>query len=125
MGWIEDPYGAVLLVKQVRGRKLWTLPGGKIAPTERVDTGLEREIFEETGVRASVVAQIALFDRPQKRNITFLFRAALRSNKKFSPPAREIAAVEYRTCLPRNASPSLRHFWQLLRGSDSARRSEA
>lgn len=117
MGWIEDPHGAVLLVKQVRGRKLWTLPGGKIAAAERVDSGLRREIFEETGVRATVVAQIALFDRPQKRNITFLFRAILQEGRKFSPAAREIAAVEYRTSLPRNASPSLRHFWHLLRGA--------
>lgn len=115
MGWIEDTHGAVLMVKQARGRKLWTLPGGKIGTAERVDSGLKREIYEETGVRASSVTQVALFDRPEKRNITFLFRATLQPGRKFSPAAREIAVVEYRTSLPRDASPSLRYFWHLLR----------
>jgi len=114
MGWIEDPHGAVLLVKQKRGQKLWTLPGGKVLATETVENGLLREIFEETGAKVVFSAQIAMFDRPEKRNLTFLYRAQL-SNDTLKPQAREIAAIEYRTVLPADSSPSLQYFWKLLR----------
>ena len=30
MAWIENQFGDVLLLKQVRGNKSWTLPGGKV-----------------------------------------------------------------------------------------------
>ena len=32
MAWIEDPFGKVLLVKQKRGKRLWSFPGGKVKP---------------------------------------------------------------------------------------------
>ena len=115
MGWAEDAHGAVLMVKQVRGRKFWTLPGGKVGATESVEAGLKREIREETGARVAFASQMALFDRPDKRNITFLFRVTLNPADELKPRPREIALVEYHTALPRDASPSLRHFWKLLR----------
>jgi ADP-ribose pyrophosphatase YjhB (NUDIX family) len=117
MGWIENSHGAVLMVKQKRGRKLWTLPGGKINPTESVEAGLAREIREETGARVTFAAQMALFDRPEKRNITFLYRAQIHPGDTLKPKPREIAAVEYRTELPPEISPSLQYFWQLMRGA--------
>lgn len=115
MGWIETPHGAVLMVKQKRGRKLWTLPGGKVLATESVEAGLKREIREETGARVTFAAQMALFDRPEKRNITFLYRVQLQADDVLKPKPREIAAVEYRSELPPDASPSLLYFWQLMR----------
>jgi ADP-ribose pyrophosphatase YjhB (NUDIX family) len=115
MGWVEDAHGGVLLVKQRRGRKFWTLPGGKVFANESVEAGLRREIREETGARVLSAMQMALFDRPPKRNITFLFRVALEPVSKWKPAQREIALVEYHARLPRDASPSLRHFWKLLR----------
>lgn len=115
MGWIEDATGAVLLVKQKRGRKLWTLPGGKVLATEALEAGLKREIREETGARTLSATQIALFDRPDKRNLTFLFRVSLAPVKTFTPPPREIERVEFHRSLPRDISPSLRHFWKLMR----------
>ena len=121
MGWTEDPHGAVLLVKQTRGRKFWTLPGGKVFANESVEAGLRREIHEETGARVVSATQMALFDRPTKRGITFLFRVAIHAPAKWKPQPREIAFVEYHTKLPRDASPSLKHFWKLLRPSALAR----
>lgn len=115
MGWAEDVHGAVLLVKQQRGRKLWTLPGGKVAATEAVEAGLKREIREETGARTLAATQIALFDRPDKRNITFLFRVTLNPFDTLKPKPREIELVEYHANLPRDASPSLKYFWKHLR----------
>lgn len=115
MGWIEDPHGAVLLVKQKRGRKFWTLPGGKVFANESVEMGLRREIREETGARVTFASQMALFDRPPKRSLAFLFRVAIEAGGKWKPNRNEIALVEYHARLPRDASPSLRHFWTLLR----------
>jgi ADP-ribose pyrophosphatase YjhB (NUDIX family) len=115
MGWIENAHGAVLMVKQKRGRKLWTLPGGKINPTEGIETGLAREIREETNARVTFAAQMAIFDRPEKRNVTFLYRVQLQTGDVLKPKPREIAAVEYHTALPPEVSPSLQYFWQLMR----------
>ena len=33
MAWIEDDKGSVLLVRQVVGQRLWTLPGAKLNET--------------------------------------------------------------------------------------------
>ncbi|MDD5198529.1 MAG: NUDIX hydrolase [Terrimicrobiaceae bacterium] len=115
MGWAEDAHGAVLMVKQQRGRKFWTLPGGKVMASESVEAGLKREIREETGARVIFACQTALFDRPEKRNITFLFRVTLHARDTLEAKPREIELVEYHTTLPRDASPSLRYFWKLLR----------
>jgi ADP-ribose pyrophosphatase YjhB (NUDIX family) len=121
MGWSEDPHGAVLLVKQIRGRKFWTLPGGKVFANESIEAGLKREIHEETGARVLFATQMALFDRPDKRNVTFLYRVTLPANAKWKPQPREISAVEYHARLPRDASPSLKYFWKLLRPTATAR----
>jgi ADP-ribose pyrophosphatase YjhB (NUDIX family) len=115
MGWTEDMHGAVLLVKQKAGRKFWTLPGGKILATESVEAGLRREVLEETGARVIFATQMALFDRPTKRSLAFLFRVTIQVPSKWKPQPREIEKVEYHTRLPRDASPSLRHFWNLMR----------
>ncbi len=121
MGWTEDPHGAVLLVKQARGRKFWTLPGGKVFANESVEAGLRREIREETGVRVVDATQMAMFDRPPKRSLAFLFRVSLQADGKWKPRPREITAVEYHAKLPRNASPSLKFFWKMLRPVAPAR----
>ena len=120
MGWAEDVHGAVLLVKQKRGHQFWTLPGGKVFANESVEAGLKREILEETGAPVLFAMQMALFDRPDKRNVTFLYRVTLPANAKWKPRPREIVLVEYHTKLPRDASPSLKYFWKLLRAPGSA-----
>ncbi len=118
MGWSEDAHGAVLMVKQKRGRKFWTLPGGKIFANESIEVGLRREIREETGARTVSATQMALFDRPTKRSVTFLYRVSLEIGKTWKPTPGEIASVAYQAKLPRHASPSLKHFWKLLRPRD-------
>src|SRR4051812_30761844 len=78
MAWIEDPFGQVLLVKQRRGRKLWSLPGGKVQAAEKLIDALRREVREETGLVVEIAAAIDLYDRPQREAIAILYRVMLK-----------------------------------------------
>ena len=66
MAWIENQFGDVLLLKQTRGNRLWTLPGGKLRQRESLKEALRREVKEETGLQIQFIALAGLFDRPQK-----------------------------------------------------------
>lgn len=52
---IEDKDGKVLLTKRSRKMRVfplaWVLPGGHIEPYETLESGVIREIYEETGIR--------------------------------------------------------------------------
>src|SRR4051812_18224152 len=72
MAWIEDAFGNFLMVRQAQGKKLWTLPGGKVKATETLEAGLRREIEEEIGGQVRTAFPAAIFDRPEKRNLTVL-----------------------------------------------------
>ncbi|MEM1307588.1 MAG: NUDIX hydrolase [Pseudomonadota bacterium] len=54
----------VLLVERAKPpvAGLWSLPGGHIEPGERAVAAALRELFEETGVRAEVVAPVMTHD---------------------------------------------------------------
>ncbi len=56
--WVTDPgFTHVLLVRhRVRG---WVPPGGKVEPGESPRAAAMRELFEETGVRAELMAEPA------------------------------------------------------------------
>jgi ADP-ribose pyrophosphatase YjhB (NUDIX family) len=43
--------GKFLLLKRNAPPKIWAPPGGRLLPNEDPEKGLEREIFEETGLR--------------------------------------------------------------------------
>src|SRR3954452_14628556 len=77
MAWIEDAYGNFLMVRQAQGKKLWTLPGGKVKATESLEAGLWREIEEEIGGQVRTAFPAAIFDRPEKRSLTVLYRVTL------------------------------------------------
>ncbi len=116
MGWIENAHGEILLVRQTAGRKHWALPGGKINVDETLVAGLHREIAEETGLTVAFESQVALFDRPAKQNLTFVFRVTVEPGEPTIPRPHEISAFQYTRKLPGNATPALRHFWKLFRG---------
>jgi ADP-ribose pyrophosphatase YjhB (NUDIX family) len=116
MAWIENSHGEVLLVRQTSGRQTWALPGGRVEANETVLAGLHREIAEETGLGIAAASQITLFDRPERQNLAFLYRVLPAPGDPSIPRPQEISAFRYTRTLPRNATPSLRHFWRLLRG---------
>jgi ADP-ribose pyrophosphatase YjhB (NUDIX family) len=110
LAWIQDAYGNVLLVQQTSGRKLWSLPGGKVRAHEPIKRALCRELREEIGLTVISARVIDLFDRPVKGGLAILFRTVLRRGKLKLGEA-EIQAAAFVNRLPAKATPSVRYFW--------------
>jgi ADP-ribose pyrophosphatase YjhB (NUDIX family) len=113
MAWIEDDKGSVLLVRQVAGQRLWTLPGGKVKRNESLERALRREVREETGLGIKATDYLQMYDRPERGAITILFRVLVqRRTAHMHFPAEEIADLGFFDRLPTNATPSAKFFWQ-------------
>lgn len=121
MVWITNQFGQVLLLKQKRGNKLWTLPGGKLLPREGLQEALEREVFEETGLRIHSIVFLEFFERPQKGAIAFLYSAKIRGRDDTVVPGdSEIEAAKFSAILPKAATPSLQFFWRKVHSASRA-----
>jgi ADP-ribose pyrophosphatase YjhB (NUDIX family) len=117
MAWIEDPKNGVLLVQQLAGMKLWTLPGGKVKKGESLVRALKREVREEVGLRVDVGSLLGVLDRRDKDAITLLFAAvAIKRSSKVKRKRKEIKKATYQISLPNKASPSAKYFWSARRG---------
>lgn len=62
--FIRDDSGNVLLVHDAK--RGWELPGGKIDAGENQHEALEREVYEETGLRMRVRHLISIYITPWK-----------------------------------------------------------
>ena len=118
MGWIEDVHGAVLLIRQKRGKKLWSLPGGKIEGAESLEQGLIREIREETSLDVKFARFVGIFDRPDKANLTMLYRVHVRAGGHPVPQPSEISEIGFRNSLPMESTPSLQYFWRVMHSAN-------
>ena len=113
MAWIENDSGAVLLVQQTVGQKLWTLPGGKVKRNESLVRALKREVREETGLRIAGIRYRQMCDRPKRGAITVLFAVSVkRTPSRTYFPTQEIADLGFFDRLPTNATPSAKFFWK-------------
>src|SRR6266404_7408950 len=113
MAWIENGQGAVLLVRQTAGHKLWTLSGGKVKRNESLESALKREVREETGLSVRASEYLQIYDRPRRGAIAILFRVLVqRKAVRMHFPAEEIADLGFFDRLPENATPSATFFWQ-------------
>ena len=118
MAWIENQFGDVLLLKQKRGNKLWTLPGGKVRSRESLKEALRREVEEETGLKIHSITLSHMFDRPEKCVLTFLYRARIKGRSDIVyPNQKEIETAQFTSAIPRQATPSLKYFWKHVHGS--------
>lgn len=114
MAWIEDDRGAVLLVRQAVGQKLWTLPGGKVKRNESLERALKREVREETGLGVKAANYFQMYDRPKRGAITILFRVSVQRHAvRMHFPAEEISDIGFFDRLPTNATPSAKFFWEV------------
>lgn len=115
MAWIENEFGELLMVRQVAGNRLWTLPGGKVRPKEEVAAALSREVLEEVGLRVARARIAGIYDRVERQNITILFRVQLEwGDLKIKRP-QEIEQVAFHSRLPARSSPSAKYFWKMRR----------
>jgi ADP-ribose pyrophosphatase YjhB (NUDIX family) len=110
MSWIENENGDVLLVRQTKDKRLWTLPGGKVRCHESLSSALERELAEEIGQSVFSSQLVDIFDRPEKKALCVLFRTIIKGSQ-FRLREGEIEASLFASKLPANTTPSLIYFW--------------
>jgi len=63
-GVVIDADGCVALIRERdrRGRRRWTLPKGRVDPGETPESAALREVYEESGLRASIVRPIVVHE---------------------------------------------------------------
>lgn len=96
--------GKILLVKQkVSPSRMWSLPGGRLERGETLETGIIREMKEETGLDIAVKGLLYVCDKPDADpplvHITFLLKRLsgelqIPSNEHVSNPILDLAMVD-------------------------------
>lgn len=97
------------------GKDQWAIPGGFVERGETVDAAVQREVFEEAGVRAEVRGLIAMRSRvlADENSAYFVFLLAA-PNADTSPDGFEIDAVRYFTLDEAQALPDLNPLSRLV-----------
>ena len=92
-------HGRVLLSQRKAGTHLagaWEFPGGKVEPDEDPRAALERELEEELGIDAEVLAPVEVtFHRYPEKSVLLLFFEARRRPGSAEPRAIDVADVRW------------------------------
>ncbi len=70
-GLVTNAQGQILLIKDSRHGD-WEFPGGQVEEGETLPHALEREIFEETGIRAKVKTLVSIHSNIGKPYIVMM-----------------------------------------------------
>jgi len=111
MAWIEDSFGGVVFVRQAKGSRRWTLPGGKVNGAEGLVNALRREVREEISMHVVSAAPLDILDRPRAESVTILYRVLLKPGV-MKPRPREIEKISIRRTLPKDCSETAAYFWR-------------
>lgn len=111
---IIDDAGRILLIQRADNEK-WAMPGGALEAGETPARGVEREAFEETGLRCQAVALIGVFDsrlcgsmtRHHLYHLQFLCKPLSVENIGRASHASEVLAVQWfaEDAIPANTDP--------------------
>jgi 8-oxo-dGTP diphosphatase len=79
MALIQDDQGRILILEHTYRREMpWGLPGGWLKHAESPESGLAREVFEETGLNVKIGSLLAA-DFWGSSQLDLLFRCAVES----------------------------------------------
>lgn len=73
---VFDEQGRLLLVKRANppAQGKWSLPGGRREPGETSESGVVREVREETGLAVTVVREVGTIERDAPSGDTYVIR---------------------------------------------------
>lgn len=100
---IRDSSGRILLLKRSIKSKgnpgKWDLPGGKLDPGESFDSGIIREVKEETGLEAMITGAVGTaYSESETHRIVYLI---LEGTANDAPPVLSEEHEEYMWAEPR------------------------
>jgi 8-oxo-dGTP diphosphatase len=92
--------GRLLLVRRANPPQLWTLPGGRIELGESAADAAQRELLEETGVKAEIVGfagfrEMVLRDKETLQSHFVILAFAARWRAGTGTAGAELSAVEW------------------------------
>lgn len=98
VGVFFDPQGRVLLLRHVlRADSGWGLPGGFLQAGEEPESGLARELREETGLVCDVPQLLCAAPQPRGRAYELVYLADIPDPRPFHP---NLEIFEGRWCRP-------------------------
>lgn len=99
---IFNANGEILCIRQNYGPRNWTTPGGKADPNESPDATVLREVQEEVGLRAKVLALSGVYWKQYANDVVFSFVCDAMSQDQIKHDPAEVAEYGY---FPADALP--------------------